>query len=258
MTAEHQGADALMAAITGEPLPEGTDAACLAEHREAAADVALLREQLGLIADALVEPPPAPASAARRVPAVRRVQSARRVPAAGSAPARPSRGRRRTAVRFAFGGLAVAAVASVVAGVGWLAAQGADGIGGSQADSASGAKSQPEADAGTRFGSPYYLACTRLVAEGTVASVERLADGVQLRVVVDVIRYYKQEEKRPERLTYVVEDTFAPGLVRGERVLFGVPQGAAVPDHWVVGEQAVARERAWIQASLPQSRELGC
>lgn len=242
MTAEHQGVDALMAAITGEPLPDDADAACLAEHRKAAADVALLREQLGVIADALAEPPPAPA--------------------ARSAPARPSPGRRRAAVRFAFGGLAVAAVASVVAGLGWLAAQGADGIASSQADSdsgsGSGAKSQPEADAGTRFGSPYYLACTRLVAEGTVASVERLADGVQLRVVVDVIRYYKQEEERPERLTYVVEDTFDPGLVRGERVLFGVARGDAVPDHWVVGEKAVARERAWIQASLPKSRELDC
>ncbi|MES5821071.1 hypothetical protein [Streptomyces sp. RG80] len=244
MTAEHQGFDALMAAITDEPLPEGADAALLAEHREAVADVALLREQLGIIGEALAEPAPDPAPA--------RSQKTRA--------ARPAR--RRAALKFAFGGLAVAAAATVVAGMGWLAAEGGADItsskgGDSGSDSGSSAD-MPDAQAGARFGSPHYLACTRLVAEGTVASVERLADGVQLRITVDVIRYYKQDEQRPEQLTYVVEDTFVRGLAEGDRVLFGVPKGSGVPDHWVVGDQAVARERAWVQASLPESRELGC
>ncbi|EGX56000.1 hypothetical protein SZN_30107, partial [Streptomyces zinciresistens K42] len=45
MGAEHGGTDPLMAAITGEPLsPEDrADAAFTAEHRAAAADVAVLR-----------------------------------------------------------------------------------------------------------------------------------------------------------------------------------------------------------------------
>lgn len=65
MTAENQGrgADALMAAITGEPLSDEAraDAAFMAEHDSAAADLALLREQLGIIGHALAEPaPPAP------------------------------------------------------------------------------------------------------------------------------------------------------------------------------------------------------
>ncbi|GHI07672.1 hypothetical protein AQI88_25485 [Streptomyces cellostaticus] len=61
MTAGHEGAgeyagmDALMAAITGEPLPEEArqDAAYLTEHRSAEADVAVLREQLTWLAEAL-------------------------------------------------------------------------------------------------------------------------------------------------------------------------------------------------------------
>ncbi|MFD9092340.1 hypothetical protein [Streptomyces collinus] len=77
MTAEHEGAeaareyagmDALMAAITGDPLPEEAlrDPAYVAEHRAAEADVALLRDRLTRLADALTaenpgeRPTPAP------------------------------------------------------------------------------------------------------------------------------------------------------------------------------------------------------
>ncbi|UJA08267.1 hypothetical protein [Streptomyces collinus] len=87
MTAEHEGADgadgaeaareyagmdALMAAITGAPLPEEArrDPAFLAEHRAAEADMALLRSQLTRLADALTGEPPAdrPAPRADRTP----------------------------------------------------------------------------------------------------------------------------------------------------------------------------------------------
>lgn len=56
----HAAVDALLAAITGEPLPEDLrdDPAALAEHRRAATDVALLREQLTLLGDALAAPAP--------------------------------------------------------------------------------------------------------------------------------------------------------------------------------------------------------
>ncbi|MFF4268895.1 hypothetical protein [Streptomyces sp. NPDC001536] len=246
MTAEHDGIDALMAAITDEPLSEEArrDSAFMAEHRAASADLRLLREQLGVIGHTLAEPSPLPAPAPK--------------------PARVGPSRARLWVpKLTLGGLAVAVAATVVAGLGWLVATGGpSAMSGSDDSGASAQKSEADTnvgtEAGTRFGSPHYLACTRLVAEGTVTSVERLVDGVQLRISVDVIRYYKQEEKRPERLTYVIEDTFARGLVKGDRVLFGVPKGDAVPDHWVVGEQQVARERAWIQASLPESRGLSC
>lgn len=245
MTAEHDGIDALMAAITDEPLSEEAraDSVFVAEHRSASADLTLLREQLGVIGHALAEPPPDP------VPAP--------TPAPKPAPVRPSR-TRRWVPKLALGSLAVAAAASVVAGLGWLIATGGPNAMSSGDSGTSAQKSESDADGGTRFGSPHYLACTRLVAEGTVTSVERLVDGVQLRITIDVIRYYKQDEPRPDKLTYVVEDTFARALVKGDRVLFGVPKGDGVPDHWVVGEEAVARERAWITASLPESRELTC
>lgn len=47
-------------------------------------------------------------------------------------------------------------------------------------------------------------------------------------------------------------------LHKGDQVLLGVPHDAATPDHWAVGKQEVARERAWIAASLPESRTLTC
>src|SRR2546430_465015 len=99
MPAEHNGADALMAAITGEALSEEAraDTAFMAEHRRAEADVALLREQLGIIGDAL---------------------GAEERPQRQSAPVRAPRDRGR-ARRFAFGSLAAAAVATVLAGMGW-------------------------------------------------------------------------------------------------------------------------------------------
>ncbi|WP_405644283.1 hypothetical protein [Streptomyces sp. NBC_00019] len=248
MTVEHDGIDALMAAITDEPLSEEArgDAVFMAEHRSASADLTLLREQLGVIGHALAEPAPVPAPAPVPVPKPARVG--------------PSRVRL-WFPKLALGGLAVAAAASVVAGLGWLIATGGpSAMSGSDDSGASAQKSgaEADADAGTRFGSPHYLACTRLVVEGKVTSVERLVDGVQLRIIVEVSRYYKQDGQQPDELTYVIEDTFGRGLVKGDQVLFGVPKGDAVPDHWVVGEKAVARERAWIEASLPESRKLTC
>ncbi|MFF9601000.1 hypothetical protein ACF1GY_01820 [Streptomyces sp. NPDC014684] len=60
---EHGGMDALMAAITGTPLPPRAqrDPALLAEHRSAEADVAVLREQLVRLAEVLTGEPQQPA-----------------------------------------------------------------------------------------------------------------------------------------------------------------------------------------------------
>ncbi|MGV9645982.1 hypothetical protein ACWDSB_32805, partial [Streptomyces sp. NPDC003514] len=98
MSAEHDGADALMTAITGDPLPPGAreDAAFLAEHRAAEADLAVLREQLGVIGRALAEPPPAaPAPAPAPVRPVRApvrpASAAPRAPRRADARAAPCR-----------------------------------------------------------------------------------------------------------------------------------------------------------------------
>ncbi|TXS40371.1 hypothetical protein EAO75_35955 [Streptomyces sp. uw30] len=240
MTAENQGrgADALMAAITGEPLSDEAraDAAFMAEHDSAAADVALLREQLRIIGHALAEPPP---------------------PVPEPAPVRrPSRARRRIRT-VAFGSLAVAAAASVLAGMGWLVTQAGSGAD-SDAGASSADKAAPSVQAsGTDFGSPRYLACSRLVAEGRAASVEQVPGTASVRVTLDMTRYYKPDQGERE-LTFVVDENLVPGLREGDQVLIGIPRGDREPDFWAVGEQDIAPERAWITASLREGRELTC
>ncbi len=247
MTAENEGrtrADALMAAITDEPLTDvaRADAAFMAEHRSAVADVALLREQLEIIGHALAEPMPPPAPEPDPVPAPVRVR-------------RPSRARRRM-FAMAYGGLAVAAAASVLAGMGWLLTQ----AGGDASDAGAGAaadKQASESGGGTAFGSPHYLACSRLVAEGKATSVERLPGATSLRVTLHMSRYYKPD-KGEQELTFVVDESLVPGLRVGDPVLLGIRQGARQPDFWAVGEQNIAPERAWITASLAEAGKLTC
>ncbi|MFC8095303.1 hypothetical protein [Streptomyces sp. NPDC057301] len=239
------GVDALMAAITGEPLTDEAraDAAFMAEHRSAAADVALLREQLGIIGHALAEPmPPAPAPEQAPAPAPVR---------------QPARTRRRV-FTVALGGLAVAAAASVLVGMGWLLTQAGGGdTASSGADSGSAAKDQASADADSAFGSPRYLACSRLVAEGRATSVEQLAGTGSVRVTLHMTRYYKPD-KGEQELAFVVDENLVPGLREGDQVLIGIPQGALQPDFWAVGEKNIAPERAWITGSLAESRGLTC
>jgi hypothetical protein len=225
--------DALMAALTGEePGDEArADPAFLAEYRAAEADIGLLRMQLGILGERLAEAPPAPRAA----------------------PPRPSRAARRRARTLAFGTLAVAAVAGVVTGLGWLVGHGGGADNLSSADSGSS-----KAEAGVRFGSPSYLACATTVAEGEVTAVKELPAAGELQVTVRVSRYYKPTVGVKD-LTYAIGAYDLPEpLTKGTRVLFGVTGGAPSPDHWAVGEQQIAPERAWITASLPASRGLGC
>jgi hypothetical protein len=41
-------------------------------------------------------------------------------------------------------------------------------------------------------------------------------------------------------------------------VLVGLPRAGASPDLWAVGDEEVARGRAWIVKALPGSRTLTC
>ncbi|WP_326752764.1 hypothetical protein OIE73_13275 [Streptomyces hirsutus] len=271
---EYDGVDALMAAILDEPLPAAArqDPAFTAARDAAAADVAVLREQLGLIGDTLAreaEPGPVPV---RPLPAV----------------ARPPR-RARRPLRVAFGALAAAAAASVVLGMGWLVTQAGQGDGMSSsaeadrkavgadeapgADEASGAKGS----AGTGFGTPHYLACARLVAEGTVSAVEPVPGTGQERVTLEVTRRYKPapgtgpdenasagEQDEAGEVTFLTEPTEPTGptdrppLHTGDRVMVGLPREGSVPDAVIVGEEDIAPERARITAALPASRTLTC
>ncbi|MFC8432524.1 hypothetical protein [Streptomyces sp. NPDC057253] len=236
MSAENEtyDGDALMAAITGEELTDEAraDAAFLAEYRAAETDIGLLRDQLGILGETLTAAPPAPTPVPARL--------------------RPSPARRR-ARALAFGTLAAAAVAGVVTGLGWLMGPGggADSI--SSADSGAS-----KAEAGVRFGGPAYLACATTVAEGEVTAVKKFGATGELQVTVHVTRYWKPD-RGAGNLTYVIGEYDVPEpLTRGTHVLFGVTEGSPSPDHWVVGEDQIARERAWITASLPESRTLPC
>jgi hypothetical protein len=234
VTAEHEGhagLDALLAAITDEPLPDGAheDAAFLAEHRSATADVALLREQLGIIGRALAEPPPT---------------------APRPAPVRRSARVRRRAFTVAFGALAVTAAAAVVTGMGWLLTHG----GGADDDSAGAGSAADSKAADPAFGSPRYLACARLLAEGEVTAVEPVPGTGQERIALRVTRSYVPEKSEDE-VTFLMEENSAH---QGEHVLVGIPRHAASPDVWIVGEQDIAPERAWITASLSEARKPAC
>ncbi|MEU9291996.1 hypothetical protein AB0D57_47345 [Streptomyces sp. NPDC048275] len=247
--AEYEGVDALWAAITDEPLPEEAhdDAGFMAEHGSAAADVALLREQLTAIGEELAADrtetaaKPAPVRASRK--RARRPEGAPR-----------NRGRRPLAL--ALGGFAVAAVAAMVVGMGWLLAQGA-GAGLSESSSDRGGKAADSAGSEASLSGPGYLACSRLVVEGTIAEVEPLPGTTLNRITLDVDRYYKPEKGKSE-VVVVLDEEVAPDPRKGRRVLVAVQDKQATPDGWTTGQRAIARERAWILQALPESRTVTC
>jgi hypothetical protein len=245
--------DPLMTVVAGEPLTDAqrADAAFMAGHREAVADVAALREQLGLIADALTrpvaaeEPAPQPLPEPRQVPVL-----ARRRP------------RRRVAV--AFGSLAVAAVAAVLSGTAWLLAQagGSDSSAvSSSADDAAGAK-EAQRGAGSDSSSSY-LACARLVVEGDVTAVrpDKGASG-RYRVTLHITRAYKPADIPADQVTVVADASADPAPRTGLHVLVGVtgPSATTVPDLWVTGEERIAEQRALLrqESGHPLTPAPGC
>ncbi|WP_330349785.1 hypothetical protein [Streptomyces sp. NBC_00582] len=229
-------ADALMAAITGDALPDESraDPARLAAHRSATADVALLREQLALLAEALTEPAEKPA------PAV----------------VRPLR-RPRTRVRpFALRAVGAAAAAALVFGAGWVVVQQiGSGVAGVQSSSDSGAKAAAGAeDAGTPLGDSGYLACLRLVVEGEVTAVREVPGTDEARITLRVTHAYKPE-KAPRDVRFVLPRDMDPLVARGDRVLVALPRGSSSPDVWAVGEADIAPEREALARALPRSTE---
>ncbi|MEU3848639.1 hypothetical protein [Streptomyces sp. NPDC029554] len=251
---EAGGADRepLMAALTGEPLPEDAGAGDRAEHRAARADVALLREQLGLIGDALAGPervahPAAARGTARRRP---RLRSRRRPRPAGGA----GRWSWHPGIKAAAVGMAVAAaIGSATVGLGWLASHE-----GSSADtSAASGEAGGTADKATSPRGPAYLACAELVVEGTVGSVTPLPEGDQDRVTLDVTRSYKPARGEDE-ITFTLTKGSWPLPAEGDHLLVGIRPGAATPDLWARGEKQIARERAWITSALPSADRTTC
>ncbi|MET9867550.1 hypothetical protein ABZZ16_15360 [Streptomyces sp. NPDC006386] len=275
----YDGLDPLMAVLVGDPLPSAArrDAGFMAAHRAAAADVALLREQLGLIGDTLAQQAGADPSArpAQTVPeAVPAAEAVPETEAGGGATVTPLSVRPRPRPRtrpgprtrplvLALRGLAAAAVAAAVVGLGWVVVQSGAGAGNDTASS-SAADSGARAESGAAYGAEEgklsdagYLACARLVVEGTVAEVEAVPGTGRNRVTVDVDRHYKPAEGR-DRVVFPMDAGIDPPLRPGDHVLVGIRQGHAEPDLWTTDEKEIARERAWITAALPESRTYPC
>ena len=250
---EYDGVDALLAAITDEPLPEAAraDAAFMAEHRAATADVALLRQQLGIIGHALSEPEPEPQPQPEPAPAPKPVSSLR-----------PVRRRHPGLRALAFGTLALAVVATMITGLAWLVAHNgaSDDTASSSADS--GAKSSAGAAELSGDGPPpsdpeLVLACDRLVVEGTVARVEARTDSPWTRIVLTVIRSYKPA-KGPSQVSFLIDDGADPRPRKGQHVLVGIGRDARNASLWAVGDDRVAANRDWIVRALPGSQSRVC
>ncbi|PKW07846.1 hypothetical protein SAMN05428944_5072 [Streptomyces sp. 1222.5] len=278
---EYGGMDALMAAITGDPLPADArrDPAFLAEHRAAEADLALLREHLDRLARALTEEPlaegredrspespapsegPAPSPAPAGRPAGGRPRSVTR-PAGPSRPPRPGRpsGPRR-ALRIALGTLAGAAACSLVVGFGWLVTQAGLGADDSAGDAKSaadaGGKSVTPEAAGRPADPERELACSRLVVEGTVVKVQRRQGSSWSRVTLTVTRSYRPAHG-PAEVGFLLDGTAEPAPRTGQHVLVRVARGEERASLWSVGDTRVAADRAWIVRALPGSRHTAC
>ncbi|MFD9436854.1 hypothetical protein [Streptomyces sp. NPDC060002] len=261
----YDGMDALMAAVLDVPLSglseeARADTAYLAAHRSATADVALLREQLGVLADVLTEPvrerTQAPASAPAAVPG--------RTRASAPAPVRQLRPPRRVrplGLRLA----GVAAAGALVLGGGWVVVQVGQGVAGSASGKSadSGAASDEKADASAGGGSsllgdPGYLACARLVVEGDVTAVGRVAGTTRERVTVHVTHAYRPAAGSGPEVGFVLEEDMDPLLREGDHVLVALSKGSTTPDVWAVGEPDIAQEREALTRALPEAEGVTC
>ncbi|MGW0944106.1 hypothetical protein ACWD4O_16370 [Streptomyces sp. NPDC002623] len=238
----HDGMDALMAAILDVPPGDlSEEVRADPDHRSARADVALLREQLGLIADVLTEPVPEPAEAPAPAP-VRRL--------------------RPLALRV----VGVAAAGALVLGGGWVVVEvgrGAADIASSKSADDSGAASDERAEAsaggeGALLGDPDYLACARFVVEGDVTDVVRVPGTTRERVTLDVTRSYKPEKPARPEVQFLVEDDMDPLLGEGDHVLVALGKGSATADLWAVGESDIAVEREALARALPDTEGVAC
>ncbi|WP_329299682.1 hypothetical protein OG410_15515 [Streptomyces sp. NBC_00659] len=261
--AEYEGVDALLAAITDAELPEGArdDVVFMAEHRSAAADVDVLREQLVIIGDALADSGrsagPVPASQkpgkSGRSGKYRRAEGPRA--SGGGRPGGAPKKRFRPSRAAVVGTLAAAAVATLVVGMGWLAATGGSDVTSSNS-AASDDKVQDSGDSGS-LSAPGYIACSRLIVEGTVTKVAAVPGTAQDRITLDVFHYYKPARGEKE-VTFLMDQAVDPRLHRGDEVLIGIQRHTSTPDIWTTGEQQIARDRSWIVKALPESRGMRC
>ncbi|MEU6989579.1 hypothetical protein ABZ953_02820 [Streptomyces sp. NPDC046465] len=235
--------DALMTAITDEPVPDGAlrDPDAAAAHAAAVADVALLRERLGAVGDTL---------AARDAPPAARALPFR------PAPFRPARPAARRRLTVALGAVAATVAAAMVGGLAWLVVDTGPGASDSDAKGAAPGAGGHRSDGGADLSAEGFVACSRLIVEGTVSAVDPVPGGLQERVTVDVTRYVKPESGSGT-VTFPMDRDAAPRLKTGDRVLVTVDKGSAEPANWAVGKER-DRLRAMIRKALAASEKIRC
>ncbi|MGP4051731.1 hypothetical protein [Streptomyces sp. 2A115] len=263
--ADYEGssaADALLAAITDEPLPEGAhdNAEFMAEHRSAVADVALLREQLRAMGDTLAT---ASERSERSVQQEHREQSegpersAEPVPLRPPTPFRPPKPH--WSLRFAgvaLGAMVAAVGTAMLGGLVWLGANGGSGDTGASSDSNASAADE---GSGKLAASPeMHIACSKVLVEGTVRSITPTGDG-NVRVALDVKRYYRPERSATDHPTITVTllDSAREDLKVGTYTLIRVPVYPEDRQDWETG-WGVGDAREGIVDALPGARGLKC
>ncbi|WP_193433298.1 hypothetical protein, partial [Streptomyces luteocolor] len=219
MPAKDSNHDALMLALTDDPVPDEAraDPDFAAEHAAAVADVALLKERLGAVGDAL---------AARPAP-----------PPREPLPLCPPR-RRRDAVAAVFVTAAAVVAAALVSGLAWLVVAGGPTAGDDSAGSAKGAAPDHRGgggDADADQSPEGFVACSRLIAEGTVTEVTPIPGAERDRVTIRVTDHLKPTTG-PATLTFPMLHDVDPRLKKGDRTLITIPRGAAEPDNWATGK----------------------
>jgi hypothetical protein len=243
----------LMLVLTGEPLPpeDRDDPETVAAHAAAEADVALLGEQLRGIGDEL--------AAARVTPGTTPEPGPEPAPSStlGTAPALLPVARPRWRVRLALGALATAGAFGFASVVMWLGAQPGDGADSGASDkSASDAKKGGAGHEGADLTPEGFVACSRLMVEGTVDRVTPEPGGKGDRITLTVIRSYKPAPG-PGKITFRMDRDIDPHLKRGDRTLITIPKGGNHPDNWATGKE-IKPLRDMIVKALPGSRGLKC
>ncbi|PSM43503.1 hypothetical protein C6Y14_10340 [Streptomyces dioscori] len=273
----YDGIDALLAAITDEPVPDGAreDARFMAEHRSAVADVALLREQLRIMGDTLADGTPAAGPPDAEATDLGRPGEGRKTrPSRASAPLRPPGApkketgprqprRYRRYAGAAVGALVIAAGTALLGGLVWLGVQGGSSDTGAQNDS-SAAKSESSEDGGgsgddtSSYPPEMRLACSRILAEGTVRSITSTGDG-NVRVVLEVKRWYRPEQPAADRptVTVTLPEEAREDLRAGTYTLVRVPLYPRDRLDYETGP-GVADARKEIVEALPGARGMEC
>ena len=160
----------------------------------------------------------------------------------------------RRGVRVVLGSVAGVVAFGLVAGLGWVVVRSG---GGDSMSSDKSADAKSEADAPARAAGGPALSCYRLLAEGTVARVDRRTHAPRIRVVLTVARSYRPAHG-PSEVAFLLGDAASPAPHQGQHVLAGVGRSGQEVTLWAVGDIRVAAERARLTGTAPESAHTQC